>query len=279
MVTDEERDYMYRVYAADPAARLNLGIRRRLAPLLGNDRKKIELMNSLLFSLPGTPVIYYGDEIGMGDNFYLDDRNGVRTPMQWSPERNAGFSRANPQRLYLPSIIDPEYHYKAVNVENQHEQPGLPALVDETHHRPAQAQPAFGRGNIEFLQPGEPQSPGLPPPSPETRPYSSVANLSHLAQQTQLDLSEFKGYAPVDLFGRVEFAPVNRSAYCFTLSPYAFYWFSLEKPGVPDGLPRRAAREVPTLNETEESLFGKGELVRPGGGAAGLYQGTALVPW
>ena len=116
MVTDEERDYMYRVYAEDPQARINLGIRRRLAPLLNNNRKKIELMNGLLFSLPGTPVIYYGDEIGMGDNFYLGDRNGVRTPMQWSPDRNAGFSQSHPQRLYLPVIIDPEYHYESINV-------------------------------------------------------------------------------------------------------------------------------------------------------------------
>ena len=123
MVTDEERDYMYRAYASDPQARINLGIRRRLAPLLGNDRRRIELMNGLLFSLPGTPVLYYGDEIGMGDNIYLGDRNGVRTPMQWSADRNAGFSRANPQQLYLPVIIDPEYHYEAVNVEAQQANP------------------------------------------------------------------------------------------------------------------------------------------------------------
>src|SRR3978361_1049820 len=119
MVTDEERDYMYKVYAKDPRAKINLGIRHRLAPLMGNSRRKIELMNSLLFSLPGTPVIYYGDEIGMGDNFYLGDRDGVRTPMQWTSDRNAGFSEANPQRLYLPLILDPQYHYESVNVELQ----------------------------------------------------------------------------------------------------------------------------------------------------------------
>src|SRR5439155_759837 len=123
MVTDEDRDYMYRLFAIDPQARVNLGIRRRLAPLLGNDRRTIELMNSLLFSLPGTPVLYYGDEIGMGDNFYLGDRNGVRTPMQWSADRNAGFSKANPQKLYLPAIIDPEYHYESLNVEGQQNNP------------------------------------------------------------------------------------------------------------------------------------------------------------
>jgi len=153
MVTDEERDYMYRVYASDPTARINLGIRRRLAPLLNNDRKKIELMNSLLFSLPGTPVIYYGDEIGMGDNFYLGDRNGVRTPMQWSPERNAGFSRANPQRLYLPPIIDPEYHYEAVSVETQ--QNNTDSLLWWMKRLIALRKrfKAFGRGSLEFLYP------------------------------------------------------------------------------------------------------------------------------
>ena len=139
MVTDEERDYMYRVYAHDRRMRINLGIRRRLAPLLENDRRKIELMNALLFSLPGTPVIYYGDEIGMGDNIYLGDRNGVRTPMQWSADRNAGFSRANPQKLYLPITIDPEYHYEAVNVEDAAEQSAFAAVVDEAPDRAAQA--------------------------------------------------------------------------------------------------------------------------------------------
>ena len=153
MVTDEERDYMYRVYAHDAQARINLGIRRRLAPLLGNDRRRIELMNALLFSLPGTPVIYYGDEIGMGDNFYLGDRNGVRTPMQWSSDRNAGFSRANPQQLYLPVIVDPEYHYESVNVEAQRSNPHsllfwMKRLIAlRKRHR------AFGRGSIEFLTP------------------------------------------------------------------------------------------------------------------------------
>jgi len=260
MVTDEERDYMYRVYAADPTARLNLGIRRRLAPLLSNDRKKIELLNSLLFSLPGTPVIYYGDEIGMGDNFYLGDRNGVRTPMQWSPERNAGFSRANPQRLYLPPIIDPEYHYEAVNVENQLNNMDSLLWWMKRIISLRKRYKAFGRGNIEFL-------------SPENRKVLSylrryeneniliVTNLSHLAQQTQLDLSEFTGWRPVDLFGRVEFAPITDGKYYFTLSPYAFYWFSLE-PEPAEKLHLRAmtveeVREVPVVSQSEETLFGK----------------------
>ena len=155
MVTDEERDYMYRVYAHDRRMRINLGIRRRLAPLLENDRRKIELMNALLFSLPGTPVIYYGDEIGMGDNIYLGDRNGVRTPMQWSADRNAGFSRANPQKLYLPITIDPEYHYEAVNVEAQQNNPHsllwwMKRLIEQRKQFKA-----FGRGTLEFLQPSK----------------------------------------------------------------------------------------------------------------------------
>ncbi len=153
MVTDEERDYMYRVYAHDPQARINLGIRRRLAPLLNNNRRTIELLHGLLFSLPGTPVIYYGDEIGMGDNIYLGDRNGVRTPMQWSADRNAGFSQANPQRLYLPVVIDPEYLYETVNVENQRNNPQslwwwIKRVIGMRHQHPA-----FGRGSLELLLP------------------------------------------------------------------------------------------------------------------------------
>ena len=153
MVADEERDYMYRVYAHDPVARLNLGIRRRLAPLLSNNRRKIELMNILLFSLPGTPVIYYGDEIGMGDNVYLGDRNGVRTPMQWSPDRNAGFSRTNPQKLYLPPIIDPEYHYESVNVENQQGNPDSLLWWMKRLIALRKRYRSLGRGTISFLQP------------------------------------------------------------------------------------------------------------------------------
>ena len=165
MVTDEERDYMYRVYAEDPQARINLGIRRRLAPLLGNDRRRIELMNGLLFSLPGTPVLYYGDEIGMGDNIYLGDRNGVRTPMQWSADRNAGFSRANPQRLYLPVIIDPEYHYEAVNVEAQQRNPHSLLWWMRRLIALRKRHPAFGRGTLEFLAPRQPQGARLRAPA------------------------------------------------------------------------------------------------------------------
>ena len=260
MVTDEERDYMYRVYATDPTARINLGIRRRLAPLLNNDRKKIELMNSLLFSLPGTPVIYYGDEIGMGDNIYLGDRNGMRTPMQWSPERNAGFSHANPQRLYLSPIIDPEYHYEAINVENQQNNTDSLLWWMKRIIALRKRYKAFGRGSIEFLSPDNRKV------LTYLRRYEEetilvVANLSHLVQQTQLDLSEFNGWRPVDLFGRVEFAPITDDKYFFTLSPYAFYWFSLEPEPVEAlsirALPTEEVREVPVMRETEDSLFGK----------------------
>ncbi len=164
MVTDEDRDYMYKVYATDPKARLNLGIRRRLTPLLGGNRRKIELLNALLFSLPGTPVIYYGDEIGMGDNFYLGDRNGVRTPMQWSADRNAGFSRANPQRLYLPIIIDPEQHYEAINVEAQQQNLSSPLWWMKRLIVLRKRYQAFSRGTTEFLFPRKPPGFGFYPP-------------------------------------------------------------------------------------------------------------------
>ena len=260
MVTDEERDYMYRMYASDPAAKLNLGIRRRLAPLLNNDRKKIELMYGLLFSLPGTPVIYYGDEIGMGDNFYLGDRNGVRTPMQWSPDRNAGFSRANPQRLYLPPIIDPEYHYEAVNVENQQNNPdSLLWWVKRTITLRKRFK-AFGRGSIDFLHPRNRKILAF------LRRYQDetilvVANLSHATQQTQLDLSESKGRIPVELFGRSEFAAISDGQYYFTLGAYDFYWFSLESERSETLRPRapssEAVKTFPTLSETADELFVK----------------------
>jgi len=260
MVTDEERDYMYRTYASDPATRLNLGIRRRLAPLLNNNRKKIELMNGLLFSLPGTPVIYYGDEIGMGDNFYLGDRNGVRTPMQWSPDRNAGFSRANPQKLYLPPIIDPEYHYESINVENQQNNPDSLLWWMKRTIALRKRYKAFGRGSLEFLQPKNRKILAF------LRRYQDevilvVANLSHAAQQTQLDLAEFQGSVPVELFGRAEFATISEGQYYFTLGPYAFYWFSLEAEHTGllrlRALPSETVGTFPTLTETVEKLFRK----------------------
>jgi len=227
MVTDEERDYMYRAYARDRQMQINLGIRRRLAPLLGNDRRKMELLNGLLLALPGTPVIYYGDEIGMGDNFYLGDRNSVRTPMQWSADRNAGFSHANPQKLFLPVIIDPEYHYEALNVEMQQGNPH--SLLWWMKHLISLRKrfKVFGRGSITFVQ-------------PENRKILAfirhdgddtvlvIANLSHYPQCAELDLAEFEGMTPRELQGHQPFPPIGNQPYVLTLNAYAFYWFVLE---------------------------------------------------
>ncbi len=227
MVTDEERDYMYRVYAQDSNTRINLGIRRRLAPLLENDRRRIELMNALLFSLPGTPVIYYGDEIGMGDNFYLGDRNGVRTPMQWSGDRNAGFSRTNPQRLYLPAIIDPEYHYEAINVETQQNNPH--SLLWWTKRVLAQRKQlrALGRGAIEFLYPENRRILAFVR-CHEGENVLVVANLSHFAQCGEIDLAKFQGMVPQELFGKTSFPAITDRPYFLSLGPHAFYWFTLQ---------------------------------------------------
>ena len=227
MVTAEDRDYMYRMYAQDSNARVNLGIRRRLAPLLENQRAKIELMNGLLFSLPGTPVLYYGDEIGMGDNIYLGDRNGVRTPMQWTPERNAGFSHANPQRLYLPVIIDPEYHYQSVNVEAQQNQPHSPLWWMNRLIALRKRYKAFGRGTLEFLAPGNHKVLVF------VRRYQAeeilvVANLSRFVQCVELDLSAFQGKVPTEMLGRTDLPIISDRPYLLTLGPYAFYWLLLE---------------------------------------------------
>ena len=228
MVTSKERDYMYQMYAADPRARLNLGIRRRLAPLLENNPDKIKLMNSLLLSMPGSPILYYGDEIGMGDNIYLGDRDGVRTPMQWSPDRNAGFSRADPQRLYLPPIMDPVYGYEAVNVEAQQRDPS--SLLNWMKRVLAVRRPhqAFGRGTLSFLRPGNRKILAY------LREYGEetilcVANLARSAQPVELDLARFKGRVPVELLGRTAFPPVGDLPYLLTLPGHGFYWFRLAK--------------------------------------------------
>ncbi|HEX5757662.1 MAG TPA: maltose alpha-D-glucosyltransferase [Thermoanaerobaculia bacterium] len=250
MVTDEDRDYMYRVYAQDPRARINLGIRRRLAPLLGNDRRRIELMNGLLFSLPGSPVVYYGDEIGMGDNFYLGDRNGVRTPMQWSADRNAGFSRANPQRLFLPVIIDPEYHFEAVNVEAQHG--NTHSLLWWMRRLVAlrKRYRAFSRGTLEFLHPANHHVLAFVRRHEEQR-ILVVANLSRFAQHAELDLAAFAGATPVELFGRNRFPEIGARPYALTLGPHNFYWFALEQVPERYELPGRGEAapdaEVPAL--------------------------------
>ncbi len=229
MVTDEERDSMFRAYARDRSMRHNLGIRRRLAPLLGNDRRKIELMNGLLFSLPGTPVLYYGDEIGMGDNVFLGDRHGVRTPMQWSSDRNAGFSRANPQRLVSPVIIDPEYHFESINVEAQQGNGSsllwwtkrLVALRKRFH--------AFGRGTIEILGPDNPKVLAFLR-AHEAQTILVVANLARSVEYVELDLARFRGRVPIELFGGNAFPPIGDLPYLLTLGGHAFYWFSLEEP-------------------------------------------------
>jgi maltose alpha-D-glucosyltransferase / alpha-amylase len=259
MVTDEDRDYMYRVYAQDPQARINLGIRRRLAPLLENHRGKIELMDGLLFCLPGTPVLYYGDEIGMGDNIYLGDRNGVRTPMQWSGERNAGFSRANPQRLYFPLIIDPAYHYELVNVEAQQHNPYSLLWWTKRLIALRKQYRAFGRGTLEFLTPDNPKVLAFVRRHEDER-ILVVANLSRLVQHVELDLNAFRGLTPVEMMGRTDLPAVGDRPYPLTLGPYAFYWFSLEP--VPStvfpALPQE--RELPVLEvagEWKEVLHGK----------------------
>jgi maltose alpha-D-glucosyltransferase/alpha-amylase len=228
MVTDEERDYMRRIYAHDHRARINLGIRRRLAPLMSNDRRRIELMNIMLLSLPGTPVLYYGDEIGMGDNYYLGDRDGVRTPMQWNADRNAGFSRANPQKLLLPVIIDPEYHYEAVNVEVQESNPN--SLLWWMRHTIATARrfKAFNRGKIEFLKGSNPKV-LMFIRSFEDESILTVINLSRNAQAVNVDLAAYEGCVPEELFSMNRFPRVRTEPYMVALAPYGYFWLRLLK--------------------------------------------------
>ncbi len=227
MVTDEERDYMYRAYAAEFRARVNLGIRRRLAPLLRNNRKKMELMNGLLLSLPGTPVIYYGDELAMGDNIYLGDRDGVRTPMQWNGDRNAGFSHANPQKLFLPVIIDPEYHYTLRNVEVEHNSPHSLLWWMRRVINIRKQYRAFGRGGFEFLRPENGKVLAYLRQF-EDETLLVVANLSRFPQCAEIDLSRFRGQTPIELFGQIRFPMIGELPYMLTLGPYGFYWFRLQ---------------------------------------------------
>jgi maltose alpha-D-glucosyltransferase/alpha-amylase len=227
MVTDDERDYMYLAYSVDPQARLNVGIRRRLAPLVGNDRRRIELLIGLLFSFPGTPVIYYGDEIGMGDNLYLGDRNGVRTPMQWTVDRNGGFSRADPARLYSPIIMDPVYGYQAVSVEAQESDTASLLYWMRNMIRLRKQFKVFGRGTMEFLQPTNQKV------LTYIRRYRDdvilcAVNLSRTVQPVELDLSAFIGLMPVEMLGYTEFPLIGTAPYFLTLGPYGFYWFELQ---------------------------------------------------
>jgi len=227
MVTSEERDYMYYAYAQDPQAKLNLGIRRRLAPLMDNDRRRIELLNCLLFTLPGSPVLYYGDEIGMGDNIYLGDRDGVRTPMQWTRDRNAGFSTADEGRLYLPVIADPVYGYQAVNVEAQTKQPTSLLNTMKQLIAVRKRSRAFGRGTIEFLHPVNPSVLAFIREHGEET-VLVVANLSGRSQPVSLDLARYRGAVPMELLGETRFPPVGDTPYFLSLGPHGFYWFRLE---------------------------------------------------
>jgi maltose alpha-D-glucosyltransferase/alpha-amylase len=248
MVTDRERDYMFRMFAADPKSRINIGIRRRLAPLMENDADRIKLINSLLLSMPGSPIIYFGDEIGMGDNFFLGDRDGVRTPMQWSPDRNAGFSRADPQRLFLPPIMDPVYGYEAVNVEAQERDRSSLLHWMRRMLRVRGSTRAFGRGTLRLLRPGNRKILAY------LRQYGDetllcVANLGRHAQAVELPLGEFKGRVPIEMIGEVPFPPVGELPYMLTLPGHAFYWFRLalgaeSPPWHMDQLPRE---ELPAL--------------------------------
>ncbi len=234
MVTDEERDYMYRVYARDPHHRVNLGIRRRLAPLLENDRRKLELMNVLLLSLPGTPVIYYGDEIGMGDNVYLGDRNGVRTPMQWTPDRNASFSSANPQSLYLPVIIDPEYHYEQVNVETQQGNSSSLLWWMKRLIATRKRYRAFSRGTIRFVGTNNTHIFAF------VREYEDetvlvVANFSRYSQSAELYLEDFAEHVPEEIFSQAHFPPITERPYTIMIGSSDYYWFVLRKLAEGDG--------------------------------------------
>src|SRR5690606_9128821 len=233
MVTSRERDYMYSTYAADPRARINLGIRRRLAPLMDNDIDRIKLMNALLLSMRGSPIIYYGDELGMGDNVFIGDRNGVRTPMQWSPDRNAGFSRADPQRLYLPPSMDAIYGYQAVNVESQMRDPSSLLAWMRRMLAVRQSSQAFGRGELLFLRPGNRKILAYLRVLGDEA-VLCVFNLSRSAQPVELDLSFFKGRVPVEVLGRTAFPPIGDLPYLLTISAYGFYWFRLASDvGVP----------------------------------------------
>jgi maltose alpha-D-glucosyltransferase/alpha-amylase len=228
MVTDVERDYMYDVFAREKTMRINLGIRRRLAPLLDNDRRRIELMNGMLMSLPGTPIIYYGDEIGMGDNVHLGDRNGVRTPMQWSGGWNAGFSTADPEGVYAPLILNPVYGYQAINVQSQKRSEHSLLSWMQRMIRVRRSTPAFGRGSIEFLYPANHRVLAyVRQLGVET--VLVVNNLSSAAQAVELDLRRFKGNILIELFGRNIFPRVGDLPYLLTMGPYQFYWFRMRR--------------------------------------------------
>jgi maltose alpha-D-glucosyltransferase / alpha-amylase len=229
MVTDEDRDYMYREYAKDPRMKLNLGIRRRLAPLMDNGRRRLELLHSLLFGLPGTPVMYYGDEIGMGDNIFLGDRNGVRTPMQWTPDRNAGFSRADYARLFAPVIADTVYGYQALNVEAQ--EASTASLLHWVREiiRVRKQHPAFWMGKLRFVNPPNRKVMAFVRIAPEET-LLCVYNLARGAQPAELDLSAWQGWTPIELFAETPFPSITDRPYQLALGQYGVYWFRLQQP-------------------------------------------------
>ncbi|HLS59279.1 MAG TPA: maltose alpha-D-glucosyltransferase [Paracoccaceae bacterium] len=259
MVTDSERDYLWDFYAADRRARINLGIRRRLAPLMQRDRRRIELMNSLLLSMPGTPVIYYGDEIGMGDNIYLGDRDGVRTPMQWSPDRNGGFSKADPEQLILPVIQDPLYGFGAVNVESASRDPH--SLLNWTRRMLGvrASTRAFGRGSLTFLRPGNRKVLAYVRTLDE-EVILCVANLSRASQAVELDLGAWEGAVPVEMLGGESFPPIGELPYLLTLPPYGFYWFTLEPEGAAPPWHAETPEQMPEYT-TLVMRRGLGEIV------------------
>jgi maltose alpha-D-glucosyltransferase/alpha-amylase len=265
MVTSKERDYMYAMYAADPRARINLGIRRRLAPLMENDVDRVKLMNGMLLSMPGSPIIYYGDEIGMGDNVFVGDRNGVRTPMQWSPDRNAGFSRAEPQRLYLQPIMDAMYGYEALNVETQARDSS--SLLNWTKRMLAvrKTSHAFGRGKRSFLKPGNRKILAYLSEY-EGDTLLAVFNLSRAAQPVELDLSAYKGRVPVEMLGRTSFPPIGELPYLLTLPSFGFYWFKLT-----------ADAEIPSWHQEHASLQDRPTLVLFDGWTSFFRE--RVMPW
>ncbi len=288
MVSDEERDYMYKSFAKNPKQRINLGIRRRLSPLLENDRKNIELMNILLFSLPGTPIVYYGDEIGMGDNYYLGDRDGVRTPMQWSADRNAGFSSAEPQRLFLPVIFNHDYHYESINVENQEKNPTSLLWWMRRVIAKRKQYTAFSRGDIKFIDSNNSKILAFTR-SHEEEIILVIINLSRYSQQAELDLSEYAGYVPTEVFSRNEFSAINTEPYIFPLQFKNYFWFELKKQEVEEQdepLSPETQMEVsakdwnqmkePTQNMLEKLLFGYVKKSRWFRGKARVVSGITI---
>ena len=239
MVTDEERAYLYSEFAPDPRMRANIGIRRRLAPLLDNDRNQLELFTALLLSLPGSPVLYYGDEIGMGDNIWAGDRDGVRTPMQWTPDRNGGFSTSDPQRLYLQTLTDPIYGYQVINVEAQQRNPGSLLHWTKRMIEIRKRHPVFGLGGYEELGSSNPSVLAFVREHPEIGDPDvadvgdrilCVNNLSRFPQPVELDLRRFKGITPIECMGGVTFPPIGELSYLLTLPGHGFYWFQLPEP-------------------------------------------------